>query len=107
MPQPLLEIQETIAGVHHWTAFHPAVKERVSSYYVEPAGALIDPMVPDEGLEWFESRAVRPQQVVLTNHHHWRDSDRFVDAFGCLVRCPFPALELLGEGRTAEPFNDA
>jgi hypothetical protein len=30
-----------------------------------------------------------------------------VEEFGCVVRCLYPALELLGEGRTAEPFNDA
>jgi hypothetical protein len=107
MPRPVVEIQEIIAGVHHWTGFRPALEQRVTSYYVEPAGVVIDPVVPDEGLEWFQVREVRPQQLVLTNHHHWRDSDRFVEAFGCVVRCLYPALELLGEGRSAEPFNDA
>jgi hypothetical protein len=99
--------EEVLPGVHHWRAFHDAVKERVSSYYVEPAGAMIDPMVPEDGLEWFETLDVRPQQVVLTNLRHWRDSDRFVEAFDCLVRCSHRALEALENGREAEPFNDA
>jgi hypothetical protein len=96
-----------LPGVHHWTAFQSEVKERVSSYYVEPAGALIDPMVPEAGLEWFETLGVRPQQVVLTSHRHWRETDRFAETFRCLVRCPLRALKLLEDGRTGEPFNDA
>jgi hypothetical protein len=96
---------EVLPGVHHWTAFQPELKERVSSYYVEPAGALIDPMVPETGLEWIETLGVRPQQVVLTSHRHWRDADRFVEAFGCVVRFPLSSLELLEDGRTGEPFN--
>ena len=108
MVRPTLEIEETLTGVHHWTAFRPALRQRVSSYYIEPAGILIDPAVPEDvGLEWFEARDVAPQQVVLTNHHHWRDSDRFVEAFGCVVRIHLRGIDLLEEGRTAEPFNDA
>jgi hypothetical protein len=99
--------EEILPGVHHWTAFQPELKERVSSYYVEPAGALIDPMVPEAGLGWFETPGVRPQQVVLTSHRHWRETDRFAEAFRCLVRYPLPALKLLEDGRTREPFNDA
>ena len=105
-PRPPLP-EEVLPGLHHWTAFHPGVRQRVSSYFVEPAGALIDPMVPDDGVDWFASRVVRPQQVVLTSHRHWRDTDRFVAAFGCVVRCLLAGLELLGPDRHAEPFNDA
>jgi hypothetical protein len=100
-------IEEILPGVHHWTAFHDGLKERVSSSYVEPAGALIDPMVPEDGLDWFAGRDVAPQQVLLTGHEHWRESDRFAEAFGCVVRCLLPGAELLEDGRTATPFNDA
>jgi hypothetical protein len=64
-------------------------------------------MVPQAGLGWFETPGVRPQQVVLTSHRHWRETDRFAEAFRCLVRYPLPALKLLEDGRTREPFNDA
>jgi hypothetical protein len=107
MPPPLHEITETIPGVHHWTTLHPALKAPVSSYYVEPAGAVIDPMVPEVGLDWFDEREIRPQQVVLTSTRHWRETDRFVESFGCLVRCGHKGLGLLRAGRSAEPFNDA
>jgi hypothetical protein len=111
MAQPQLTINEVLPGIHHWTAFHAeeGTRERVSSYYVEAAGALIDPMVPEEeGLAWFERFDPAPQQVILTNHHHWRDSDRFVEAFDTLVRCSHRAREVLAEHRReAQPFNDA
>jgi hypothetical protein len=108
MRQPLVGIQQVLPGIHHWTAFHSAegAKEPVSSYYVEPAGALIDPMVPEEGLAWFEERDVVPQQVILTNHRHWRESDRFAEAFDTLVRVPHAALAMLGDDRAVEPFYD-
>ena len=93
--------EEILPGVHHWTAFQPELKEQVSSYYVEPAGALIHPMVPEAGPGWFETPGVRPQQVVLTSHRHWREIDRFAEAFRCLVRCPLPALKLLEDGSSA------
>ena len=28
-----------------------------------------------------------PQQIVLTNRHHFRDSDRYVERFSCPVLC--------------------
>ena len=33
---------ELLPGLYHWTAFHPGIGSRVSSYYVEPAGVVID-----------------------------------------------------------------
>ena len=93
--------EEILPVVHHWTAFQRELTERVSSYSVEPAGALIDPMVPEAGPGWFETPGVRPQHVVLTSHRHWRETDRFAEAFRCLVRCPLPALKLLEDGRSA------
>jgi hypothetical protein len=59
----------------------------VSSYWVEPAAALIDPMLPAEGVEWFQDREHRPAVVLLTNRHHYRAAGRFVEAFGARVLC--------------------
>jgi glyoxylase-like metal-dependent hydrolase (beta-lactamase superfamily II) len=92
-------MQEILPGIHHWTAFHEGIKMDVSSYYVEPAGALIDPMLPrDGGLEWFEARETRPQQILLTNRHHYRHSDRFRQAFDLPVRCSMPGLHEFEDG---------
>jgi hypothetical protein len=95
-------MREILPGIHHWTAHHDELGTRVSSYYVEPAGALIDPMVPDEGLDGFQGLAT-PQQVVLTRARHFRQSDRFAEAFGCVIRVAAPARDDLAD-RDARPF---
>ena len=41
-------MNEIIPGVWHWTAFHEGIGSDVSSYYVERAAALIDPMLPPD-----------------------------------------------------------
>ena len=98
-------MQELIPGLHHWTAYHDGIRQRVSSYYVEPAQALIDPMVPDGGLEWFDSRAT-PARILLTNRHHYRHSARYADAFGCSVHASAPGMdEFAGAPRPVEPFD--
>jgi hypothetical protein len=95
-------MREILPGIHHWTALHPRIRQPVSSYYVEPVQLLIDPLVPREGLAWFEDRP--PQQVVLTNRHHYRQSDRFEEAFGCIVRCSTPGLHEFEGGPDVEGF---
>jgi glyoxylase-like metal-dependent hydrolase (beta-lactamase superfamily II) len=96
-------MREIMPGIHHWTGIHPRIRQPVSSYYVEPAQMLIDPLVPREGLAWFEDRP--PQQVVLTNRHHYRQSDRFKAAFGCIVRCSQPGLHEFERGPDVEGFT--
>jgi hypothetical protein len=96
-------MREILPGIHHWTALHPRIRQPVSSYYVEPAQMLIDPLVPREGLAWFEDRP--PQQVVLSNRHHYRQSDRFVEKFDCIVRCSEPGLHEFEGGPDVEGFG--
>jgi hypothetical protein len=80
-------VEEILPGVYHWSAFHERIRQPVHSHLVVGARTLLDPMLPDEGLEWFEGDR-RPERIVLTNRHHYRHSDRFVEAFGCPVLCP-------------------
>lgn len=96
-------MREIGPGIHHWTARHPKIKIEVSSYYVEPAATLLDPLEPAEGIEWFESRR-KPERVVLTNRHHYRHSDRFADAFGCVVLCNENGLHEFEGGREVAGF---
>ena len=84
-------IREVLPGIHHWTAIHPQIRLPVDSFYIEPAGVVLDPLVPREGLEWFEGKT-KPRQVVLTNRHHLRDSEQFAEAFGCPIRCSVTGL---------------
>lgn len=96
-------IREVLPGVFHWTAIHPRIRVPVDSYLVEPARILLDPIVPREGLAWFEERA-RPEQIVLTNRHHLRHSERFAAAFGCPIRCSAPGLHEFEGGPAVEAF---
>lgn len=75
---------------------HPGIHVEVSSYYVEPARMLVDPLVPEEGLAWFEGRAA-PEHVLLTNRLHSRHTARFVDAFACQVWTNREGLSHFGE----------
>jgi len=90
-------------GIHHWTAMHPRIQTEVSSYYVEPAATLVDPLLPPEGIEWFRSRRA-PERIVLTNRHHYRHSDRFQAELGCPVLASEPGLHEFDDGREVEGF---
>lgn len=97
-------IREILPGVHHWTAIHPRIRLPVDSYYLEEQRVVLDPMVPREGLEWFEQRAT-PAQVVLTNRHHLRQSERFAKSFGCPIRCCNAGLHEFESGPEVEGFE--
>jgi hypothetical protein len=99
-------MQEIVPGIHHWTAFRDTIGTTVSSYWIEPAGMLIDPMVPDEGLEPFERAEVSPQQVVLTTGLHNRNAERFAEAFSIPIRAPREAADRLGDSLSFEPYTD-
>jgi hypothetical protein len=96
-------IREILPGVHHWTAVHPRIRVPVDSYFVEPSGTLLDPVVPREGLDWFAGRA--PRQIVLTNRHHLRHGARFAEAFGGLpIRASAPGLHEFAHGPQVEGY---
>jgi hypothetical protein len=81
-------MQEVLPGVFHWSAIHPRIGIRVSSYWLDDGGVLVDPLVPPEqGIEWFAGRGVEPSAIVLSNRHHWREADRFVERYACTVHC--------------------
>src|SRR3954469_412131 len=87
-------MRELTPGIWHWTTFYDSIGMEVSSYWVEPAGIVIDPMVPqDVGLDWWDGRDVHPQQVVLTIGLHWRHSEQFAERWNVPIRVPWPALE--------------
>jgi hypothetical protein len=78
-------MKEIVPGALHWTARHPGIGMDVSSYFLEGAGALIDPIMPAEGISWFRDRP--PRLIVLTIRHHYRDSAAFVEEFRIEVWC--------------------
>ena len=97
-------MQEVAPGIWHWAAQHPRIRIRVHSYYLPAEGVLIDPIAPEEGLDWFAEHGP-PTDVLLTNRHHYRSSGEFVERFGVTVRCVRQGLHEFGEGRPVEAFE--
>jgi hypothetical protein len=96
-------MEEILPGVLHWTAYRETIGADVHSYYHQPSGTVIDPMVPLQGIEEaFRGREV--ERVVLTNRHHYRDADAFRDGFGCPVLCHEAGLHEFRDGREVEGF---
>lgn len=100
-------VQEVVPGIHHWEARHPKIKLRVSSYYVEPAATLLDPIMPEDGdLDWFSQHERRPERIVLTNRHHYRHTDEFRAALGGLpILASRPGMHEFDDGQDVEPFD--
>ena len=97
-------MEELAPGIYHWTAVHPNLGSEVSSYFVADAGTLIDPLTPDEGIEWFDGDR-RPQRVVLTNRHHLRHSERFAEAFAIPITCHEAGLHEFNGGPDVKPYS--
>src|SRR5579884_1275511 len=91
-------VREISPGIWHWAARHPRIGVDVSSYYLADDAVLLDPMVPPDGLEWFEEHGA-PRHILLTNRHHDRDAWRLREHFDCTVHCVRNGLyELEGRG---------
>jgi glyoxylase-like metal-dependent hydrolase (beta-lactamase superfamily II) len=97
-------MEEIRSGLWHWKAMHPKLEIEVSSYYVAGSGTLIDPMLPPEGVEWFREHG-GPRRVVLTNRHHYRQSDAFRTELGCPVLCHEAGLHEFEAGPEVEGFR--
>jgi hypothetical protein len=88
-------MREVLPGIFHWTATHPEIRVPVHCHYLEPQRMLLDPLVPDAGLDWFRRRGP-PRHILLTNRLHSRESARFVEAFGCEIWCNAAGLDHFG-----------
>src|SRR5437870_6473940 len=97
-------MREALPGVFHYSAVHERIKIVVSSYWVADQRVLIDPMLPDEGVEWFREHGP-PADILLTNRHHYRHSGDFVAAFGCRVHCHRAGLHEFSADQPVEPFE--
>ena len=95
-------MNEILPGIYHWTVPHPKIKYEVSSYYLVDECVLIDPLVPPEGID---ALPTKPQHILLTNRHHYRDSGRLQEALGCTVHCVEQGLHEFKEGEKVAPFH--
>jgi glyoxylase-like metal-dependent hydrolase (beta-lactamase superfamily II) len=99
-------MDEILPGVFHWTAIHPKIQIEVSSYWLEDGGVLIDPLTaPGTGLDWFAARVTPPAAIVLSNRHHYRESDKFLERFGAPVHCNRAGLHEFTHGERIEAFD--
>jgi hypothetical protein len=96
-------MEEVLPGVRRWTAKHPNIGALVSSHWVPAAGAVIDPLEPQEGVEAFDQDP--PSRVLLSNRHHLRHSERFAELFGCTIHCSRPGMHEFEGGPQVEPFD--
>jgi hypothetical protein len=98
-------MDEVVSGVVHWSAVHPNTGLHAHSHFLTNTGTLVDPMVPEEGMGWFD-RLGEPARVLLTNRHHLRASERFVEAYECPVFChPAGLHEFAGGGPEVLPLE--
>lgn len=96
-------MQELSPGLWHWRALHPGIGAEVSSYFLTAERVLIDPMIPLEGLSWFEE--FPPKHAVLTSRHHDRQAWRFQETFGCRIHCGAEAADELVSRGAVEGFD--
>jgi hypothetical protein len=97
-------VEEIASGLWHWSAPHPRIKIRVHSYYLPAERVVIDPIEPEDGLDWFADHGP-PEHVLLTNRHHYRASGKFVERFGVTVHCVREGAHEFGRDRQVEPFG--
>jgi glyoxylase-like metal-dependent hydrolase (beta-lactamase superfamily II) len=97
-------MNDIVPGVVHWKTKHPKIGADVSCYYLTAERVLIDPMEPDEGIDWFRENGP-PEHILLSNRHHDRDSWKFVEAFGCAVHASRPGMHEFSDDKPVEPFD--
>lgn len=99
-------MQEIQPGLWHWSTAHAKWGITIHSYYLSKTGggAVIDPRVPAEGLEWF-GRHGEPAHAILTNRHHYRDAGLFREAFGTVVHCHSAGMHEFTGGEEVESFE--
>jgi hypothetical protein len=97
-------VREILPGVWHWTTTHERWGIEISSYYLGTERVLIDPRVPEEGLDWFEEHGP-PVAALLSNRHHYRDSGRFAERFGTRVLANRLGAQEFQHGEPVEFFG--
>jgi hypothetical protein len=96
LPLRSASMDEVFDGVFHWKAEHPKIGFPVDCHFVAGSGTAIDPLLPDEGIEWFEGRGV--ERIVLSNRHHLRDGAAIAERFGCPILCHEAGLHEFADG---------
>lgn len=97
-------VREISPGLWHWTTVHARWGITISSYFLAAERVLIDPRVPDEGIERFTAEG-GPVAALLTNRHHYRDSGLFAERYGTRVLCNRLGAQEFTAGEPVEFFS--
>jgi len=95
-------MEEIVEGVFHWTAVHPNTGSEAGCHFVAVSGTAIDPLLPDEGVEWFDGRGV--ERIVLSTRHHLRHAPAIAARFDCPILCHESGLYEFEDGPAVEGF---
>jgi hypothetical protein len=95
-------MEEIVEGVFHWKARHPNTGSEAGCHFVADSGTAIDPLLPDEGIEWFDGRGV--ERIVLSTRHHLRHAPEIAERFGCPILCHEAGLHEFEDGPAVEGF---
>lgn len=93
-------MREILPGVIHWTGKHPRIGIEVSSYWLLPERAVLNPLMPPDGLPAFGAEP--PEAVLLTNRHHLRDSEQF----GVPIHAPRVGLHEFTAEQDVQGYDD-
>jgi glyoxylase-like metal-dependent hydrolase (beta-lactamase superfamily II) len=96
-------VQELAPGLFHWYAIHPNHGQQVSCHFAAGSGTVFDPLLPDEGIDWFEDH--RPQRIVLSTRHHLRHSEQIAERYGCPILAHRDGLHEFAGGPEVEGFG--
>lgn len=95
-------MEEIIEGVFHWKAIHPNTGSEAACHFVPGSRTAIDPLLPAEGIEWFEEHGV--ERIVLSTRHHLRHAPEIAQRFNCPILCHESGLHEFEDGPTVAGF---
>lgn len=87
---------EVIPGVLHWTTHYEKIGFPVSSHFVVGSRTLIDPLLPEGGVEL----PAPPERILLSTRHHLRSSGEF----DCPILCHESGLHEFEGGPDVQGF---
>lgn len=95
-------MEEVLPGVFYWKVVHPRIGVEVGCHLLAGSGTVVDPLLPEEGIEWFDGQDV--QRVVLSNRHHLRHAPQIAERFDCPILCHEAGLHEFESGPAVEGF---
>jgi glyoxylase-like metal-dependent hydrolase (beta-lactamase superfamily II) len=96
-------MEEVLPGVHRWTAKHPNHGLEVSCHHVAGSRTAIDPLIPAQGIGWFDDVGV--DRVVLSTRHHLRHAEQVAERFDCPILCHRSGLYEFENGPAVTGFD--